>query len=343
MIYGAGDVRVEEIPDVQVRASGDAIIRILRSCVCGSDLHRYNAMPATSTGVSIGHECLGVIEEVGRDVTHLKPGDVVISPFAYSDGTCDFCQEGLTSSCRHGGFYGHGRDGASGMQAELARIPLADSTLVKVPATEDPALLAGLLTLADVLPTGHHAAMSARVSPRTTVTVIGDGAVGLCAVLAAKRRGAERVILMGRHEARLDLGREFGATDVVTERGAEGIERVLELTGGDGTHAVLECVGYIDAYEQALGVVRAGGVIGRVGVPQYENGPIGINTMWMRNVTLSGGPAPVRAYIDELLPEVLDGSLPAGKVFDVTVPLERVAEGYQAMADRTALKVMLEP
>ena len=343
LIYGAHDVRSEEIPDARIQSPTDAVIRILRSCICGSDLHRYNAMPATVVGVSIGHECLGIVEELGSDVTGLRRGDLVVSPFSYSDGECDFCLEGLTSSCRHGGFYGHGRDGASGMQAEAARIPLADTTLVKLGVAEDSELLSGLLTLADVLPTGHHAAVVARVGPRTSVTVIGDGAVGLCAVIAAKRLGAERIILMGRHDDRLELGRDFGATDLVPERGDEGVKRVRELTRGDGTHAVLECVGHLDAYEQALGVVRAGGIIGRVGVPQYEVGPIGINTMFMRNITLSGGPAPVRAYIDELLPEILDGSLLAGKVFDLSLPLESAPEGYRAMANRRALKVMLTP
>jgi threonine dehydrogenase-like Zn-dependent dehydrogenase len=225
-------------------------------------------MPATAEGSSMGHEFLGTVEDTGRDVTTIKKGDLVIAPFAWSDGTCDFCREGLQTSCRHGGFWNAGDVG--GGQAEAVRVPLADGTLVPVPVGEDSPLLPSLLTLSDVYGTGYHAAVKANVSPRTTVTVIGDGAVGLLAVLSAKRLGAERIILMGRHTARTDLSRQFGATDVVAERGEEGIARVRDLTGSDGTHVVLEAVGHMPAYEQSVGVVRPGGVISRVGVPQYD-------------------------------------------------------------------------
>jgi threonine dehydrogenase-like Zn-dependent dehydrogenase len=234
------------------------------------------------------------------------------------------------------------RNGIDGGQGEAVRVPQAQGTLVKLPVTADSALLPSLLTLSDVLPTGHHCADKAGVNPRTTVTVIGDGAVGLCAVLAAKRLGAERIILMGRHQDRTDLGREFGATDVVAERGEEGVATVRELTGGDGTHAVPECVGTRSAIEMALGVVRDGGVVGRVGASQYTEVPMDFGTL-MRNITLTGGVAPARAYIEELLPDVLDGTVQPGKVFDRTVGLDEVPVGYRAMADRAALKVLIAP
>jgi threonine dehydrogenase-like Zn-dependent dehydrogenase len=335
-MYGAGDVRVENVPDPTLQAPTDAVVRVVRACVCGSDLHPFHTMPASAEGAPMGHEFVGVVEEVGSEVSTLKRGDFVIAPFAYSDNTCEFCREGLHTSCRQGGFF-------STAQAEAVRVPLADGTLVKAPVGEDSALLPSLLTLSDVFLTGHHAAVKANVNPRTTVTVIGDGAVGLSAVLAAKRLGAERIVLMGRHKDRTDLGREFGATDVVEERGEEGIELVRELTGGDGTHTVLECVGYMSAYEMAHGVVRAGGVISRVGVPQYEEAPVGFGSLFRHNITLTGGPAPVRAYIEELLPDVLEGRIEPGKVFDRTVGLDAVPDGYRAMDAREALKVLVQP
>jgi threonine dehydrogenase-like Zn-dependent dehydrogenase len=244
-----------------------------------------------------------------------------------------------TTSCRHGGLWGGDLDGGQG---EAVRVPQAPGTLVKIPAAVDEALLPSLLTLSDVFCTGHHAAVTARVTPRTTVTLVGDGAVGLCAVLAACRLGAEQIILMGRHKDRTDLGREFGATDVVAERGDEGIEKVRELTGGDGTHAVLECVGTAQAIATSLGVARDGGVVSRVGAAQYAEVPMDFGT-FMRNITLTGGVAPARAYIEELLPGVLDGSLQPDRVFDRTISLEETPDGYQAMADRQALKVMIQP
>jgi threonine dehydrogenase-like Zn-dependent dehydrogenase len=340
-MYGAGDVRVEELPDPTLQGPTDAVVRVVRACVCGSDLHPFHNMPASAQGTPMGHEFIGVVEEIGSEVSTLKRGDFVISPFAYSDNTCDFCREGLHTSCRHGGFWASGDVG--GAQAEAIRVPLADGTLVKAPVGEDSALLPSLLTLSDVFLTGHHAAVKAGVNARTTVTVIGDGAVGLSAVLAARRLGAERIILMGRHKDRTDLGREFGATDVVAERGEEGVEKVRELTGGDGTHTVLECVGHKPAYEMAYGVVRAGGVISRVGVPQYEEAPIGFGSLFGGNITLTGGPAPVRAYIEELLPDVLEGRIEPGRVFDRTVDLDGVPEGYHAMDAREALKVLVRP
>jgi threonine dehydrogenase-like Zn-dependent dehydrogenase len=338
-MFGAGDVRVIDVPDPALQQSTDAIVRVVQACICGSDLHPYHSMPADENGTPMGHEFLGVVDEVGKDVTTLRKGDLVVAPFAWQDNICDFCREGFQTSCRHGGFWAAG--GIGGGQAEAVRVPQADGTLVKIPIAADSALLPSLLTLSDVFATGHHAAVRANVNPRTTVTVIGDGAVGLLAVLSAKRLGAERIILMGRHKARTDLGLEFGATDVVAERGAEGIAKVRELTGDDGTHAVLECVGYTPAYEQALGVARVGGVISRVGVPQYTDGDIGWN-LFGRNLTLTGGPAPVRHYIEELLPDVLDGTIEPGKVFDRTVGIEQTPAGYRAMDDREALKVLLQ-
>jgi threonine dehydrogenase-like Zn-dependent dehydrogenase len=340
-MYGAGDVRITDVPDPVIQQPTDALVRVVRACICGSDLHPYHAMRPSRRGSSMGHECVGVVEDVGADVTAVKQRDLVIVPFAWSDGTCDFCREGLQTSCRHGGFWNS--NGVGGMQAEALRVPLADGTVVPVPVGEDSPLLPSLLTLSDVYGTGYHAAVSANVTPRTTVTVIGDGAVGLLAVLSAKRLGAEQIILMGRHEDRTDLGREFGATDIVAERGEEGIEKVRELTGGDGTHVVLEAVGYLPAYEQAVGVVRAGGVISRVGVPQYEDAPVGFGSLFGPNVTLTGGPAPARAYIETLLPDILDGTVEPGKVFDRTVDLDGVPDGYRAMDNRQALKVLVTP
>ena len=340
LIYGAGDVRVEEVPDPTLHEPTDALVRVLRSCICGSDLWPYTSMPPAEEGRRIGHEFLGVVEDVGSEVSGLQRGDVVVAPFVWSDNTCDFCKEGLQTSCRHGG--GWGSPGVDGGQGEAVRVPQAQGTLVKLPVGEDSALLPSLLTLSDVFPTGHHCAVTAGVGPGTTVTVIGDGAVGLSAVLAAKRLGAEQIILMGRHKERTDLGRQFGATEVVAERGEEGVEKVRELTGGDGTRTVLECVGLEQALETAFGVVRDGGVVSRVGVPQYEEGPIG-RDFFMRNITLTGGVAPARAYIEELLPDVLDGTVEPGRVFDRTIGLDEVPDGYRAMAEREALKVLIRP
>jgi threonine dehydrogenase-like Zn-dependent dehydrogenase len=338
-MYGAGDVRVENVPDAALREPTDAVVRVLLSCICGSDLWPYGSLPASEHGRRMGHEFLGVVEEVGSDVSGLHSGDVVIAPFVWSDGTCDFCRRGLQTSCRHGGQWGHDLDGGQG---EAVRVPQAQGTLVKVPVGEDSALLPSLLTLSDVFCTGHHAAVTAGVDARTSVTVVGDGAVGLSAVLAAKRLGAERIVLMGRHQGRTDLGREFGATDVVAERGDEGIARIRDLTGGDGTHTVLECVGTEQSIGTALRVVRDGGVVSRVGAAQYASVPMDFGTL-MRNITLTGGVAPARAYIEDLLPDVLEGRVEPGRVVDRTVGFDEVPDGYRAMADREALKVLIQP
>ncbi|WP_246573832.1 zinc-binding dehydrogenase [Kineosporia corallincola] len=338
-MYGAGDVRVEQVPDPELKQPTDAIVRIVRACVCGSDLHPYNSMPTGDHAAAMGHELIGVVEEIGRDVTGLAKGDFVISPFAYADNTCPICRDGFQTACPNGGWYGLGDVG--GAQAELVRVPQAGGTLVKVPAGVDEALYPSLLALSDVYLTGYHAAFMAKAGAGKTVTVIGDGAVGLSAVLAARQMGAERIILMGRHTARTDLGKEFGATDVVAERGDEGIAKVMDLTGGQGSHIVLEAVGHMPAYHQAYGVVRAGGVISRVGVPQYEDAPVGFGSLFGKNITLNGGPAPVRAYIDTALTDVLNGKIEPGKVFDQTRNLDDVADAYKAMDSRTALKVQL--
>lgn len=344
-MYGAGDVRVIDAPDPTIELATDAVVRVVRACVCGSDLHPYHSMPHTPTGSTMGHEFIGVVESVGADVATLKVGDFVIAPFAVSCGACEFCRAGLQTSCRVGGFWNDTHLGSAGGQAQAVRVPFADGTLVAVPVDEsaDPALLNSLLTLSDVYGTGWHAAVGGRVRPGSTVTVIGDGAVGLLAVLSAKQLGAEQIILMGRHRSRTDLGREFGATDVVEHRGDEGIAKVVALTGGLGSEIVLEAVGHRPAYDQALGVVRPGGVISRVGVPQYEDAPIGFGSLFGPNVTLTGGPAPVRAYIERLLPAVLDGSVDPGRVFDRTVPLAKTPDGYAAMDAREALKVAVQP
>jgi threonine dehydrogenase-like Zn-dependent dehydrogenase len=328
------------VPEPKIVEPTDAVVRVVRSCICGSDLWPYAGMKPSEHGRRIGHEFLGVVEDAGSDVAGIKRGDLVVAPFVYSDNTCQFCVEGLHTSCLHGGNWGD--PGVDGGQGEAVRVPQADGTLVKLPSTEDDDMLAALLTLSDVFSTGHHCAVKARVNARTTVTVIGDGAVGLSAVLAAKRLGAERILLMGRHTARTDLGREFGATDVIADRGEEGIAKVRELTSGEGTHTVLECVGTLPAFEMGIGVVRAGGTISRVGVPQYQDGPIG-RPLFGNNITVTGGVAPARHYIPELLPDVLEGKVQPGRVFDRTIGFGEVPDGYRSMADRSALKVLVKP
>ena len=343
LMYKAGDVRIEDVPDSIIKHPTDALVRVTASCICGSDLHPYHQMTHENGPARMGHELIGVIEDLGSEVTTLKKGDLVVSPFAISDNVCEFCRESLQTSCIH--HEATFLDGIAdeGGQAEAIRIPLADGTLVKLPVAEDSALVPSLLTLADVLGTGHHAAKMAGVTPGQRVTVIGDGAVGLMAVLSAKRLGAEQIILMGRHTGRTSLGREFGATDIVAERGEEGIAKVRDLTAGHGAHAVLEAVGHLPAYEQALGVVRPGGVISRVGVPQYEDAPIGFGSLFRHNIRLAGGPAPVRAYIEELMPDILDGTIVPGKVFDVETDLDGVPGGYRDMDERRSLKVLVRP
>jgi threonine dehydrogenase-like Zn-dependent dehydrogenase len=340
VMYEAGDVRVEGVPDPVIRQRTDAIVRVTRSCICGTDLWPYQSMPATDGGRRMGHEFIGVVEDTGAEVSTLKRGDLVVAPMVWADNTCDFCTEGLQSSCRHGGRWG--APGVDAGQGEAVRVPQAQGTLVKVPVAEDSALMPSLLTLSDVFCTGHHGAVTARVQPGHSVTVAGDGAVGLCAVLAAKRLGAEQIVLMGRHTDRTDLGRDFGATDVVAERGDEGVDKVRELTRGDGTHAVIECVGTEQSLATAFGVVRDGGIVSRLGVSQYTQVPMGFDTM-MRNITLTGGAAPARAYIEELMPDILDGKIEPGRVFDHTIGLDKVPDGYRAMADRESLKVLIQP
>ena len=339
VMYKAGDVRIENVPDATIWNPTDAVIRVTRAAICGSDLWPYKDGPNVE-GQCMGHEAIGVVEAVGNDVQKIKVGQVVVMPFAFSDGTCTFCGDGLQTSCLHGGFFGQGGD-VGGGQAEALRIPQADGTLFALPVGEDDALMPSLLTLADVMGTGHHAAVRAGVQPGRSVAVIGDGAVGLCGVIAAKRMGAEQIIILGHHGGRLELAKKFGATDSVTGRGEEAIERVRELTGGFGAYTVLECVGSEQAIGTAFGIVRPGGGIGRVGVPHY--GTVPGQESFYANVRLAGGPAPVRSYIEELLPDVLEGRIEPGLVFDRTVDLDGVPDGYRAMNDREALKVLVRP
>jgi threonine dehydrogenase-like Zn-dependent dehydrogenase len=340
LMYAAGDVRVEDVPDPSIVDPTDAIIRVTSACICGSDLWPYGDLEPTETGRPMGHEAIGLVEDVGADVRTVKPGDLVVMPFAFSDGTCAFCSEGLHTACVHGGFFDGLATGAA--QAEAVRVPLADGTLYALPVGEDDALMPSLLTLSDVLGTGHHAAVVAGVKPGDAVAVVGDGAVGLCGVIAAKRLGAEQIIILGRHADRIALAREFGATDVVSERGEAAVERVRELTRGEGVHSVLECVGHGASIETAIGIARPGGAVGRVGVPQHTEIP-GSLPAFFGNVKIGGGPAPARAYIEELLPDILEGRIEPGKVFDRSVDLDRVPDGYRAMADREAIKVMVKP
>ena len=340
VMHGAGDVRIENVPDARLVAPTDAILRVRRACICGSDLWPYASMEPSETGQSMGHEAIGLVEDVGAEVRTLKRGDLVVMPFAISDGTCEFCHEGLNTACVHVGFFGN--NGMNGAQAEALRVPYADGTLFKLPVGEDDALMSSLLTLSDVMGTGHHAAVVAKVARGKKVAVVGDGAVGLCAVIAAKRLGAEQIIIMGRHPDRIALANEFGATDVVSERGEEAAERVRELTGGFGAHSVLECVGLEQSELTAIEIARPGGAVGRVGVPQAEKLPAS-QPAFYSNITVGGGPAPVRAYIEELLPDVLEGRIEPGKVFDRTVGLDGVPDGYRAMADRESIKVMVRP
>jgi threonine dehydrogenase-like Zn-dependent dehydrogenase len=339
VMFGAEDVRIETVPDARLFEPTDAVVRVIRAAICGSDLWPYKTMVHSEPGRRMGHEFIGVVEAVGVDVRTVKPSDLVVAPFLISDGTCVFCREGLTSACLHGGRYGF--DGVDGGQGEAVRVPQADGTLVVLPVGKDDALMPSLLTLSDVMATGHHAARSARVGPGKTVAVVGDGAVGLCGVIAARRLGAEQISILGRHPARIALAKEFGATDVVSERGDEAIERVRALTSGLGVHSALECVGPEQSLLTALSIARPGGTVGRVGVPQEESIPVAQPTFY-KNITIAGGPAPARAYIEELLPDVLAGKIESGRVFDRVVHLDGVPDGYRAMNDREAIKVLIE-
>jgi len=341
-MYSAGDVRIENVPDARLIEPTDALVKVTRAAICGSDLWPYNAMEHDETGRGMGHEAIGVVEAIGADVRTMNVGDVVVMPFAYSDGSCAFWPRGAPHFVRPGGFFGTGMSDVGGAQAEAVRVPQADGTLVVLPVGEDDALMPSLLTLSDVMGTGHHAAVAANVGPGKTVAVVGDGAVGLCAVIAARRLGAEQIIILGRHADRIALAREFDATDVVSERGEEAVERVRELTGSFGVHSVLECVGHGQSTETAISIARPGGAVGRVGVPQEESIPAS-QPAFFNNVTVSGGPAPVRAYIEELLPDVLEGRIEPGRVFDRVVGLDGVPDGYRAMNERKAIKVMVQP
>ncbi|QBX57060.1 IMP dehydrogenase [Nocardioides seonyuensis] len=333
-IHAPGDIRFEEVADPRIEEPTDAVVRVSAGCICGSDLWPYRGFNDVTAGDTIGHECVGVVEEVGSEVTSVAPGDFVIVPFCHSDNTCVHCRAGVQSACVNGGFTASG-------QGELARVVQADGTLVGTGATPDPPLIPSLLALSDVMPTGWHAAISAGVRSGSTVVVVGDGAVGLCGVLAAVQLGAERVVAMSRHESRQAIARQFGATDVIAERGKEGAALVKELTGGVGADAVLECVGTDDSMRLAFSVARPGATVGFVGVPHGVELPVG--RMFAKNVGLRGGVAPVRKYLPDLLERVLSGSLDPGPVFDLTLPMEQAAEGYRAMDERRAVKVLLQP
>ena len=327
------DIAVETVQDPLPQAATDAVVRVVLACVCGSDLWYYRG-EAPHGREGIGHEAVGIVEAAGSAVTSVREGDLVIVPFAYSDGTCPNCLAGVQTACLHGGFFGGGDLGA---QAERLRVPQADGTLVTVPAGPyDEPVMRSLLTLSDVMGTGHHAAVSARVQRGDTVAVVGDGAVGLSAVLAARRLGAERIIALSRHAPRQALAREFGATDVVAERGDEAIEAVRDLTGGIGADAVLECVGTNDAMTTALAIARPGSTVGYVGVPHGID--LDVPRTFFRNVGIQGGPAPVRAYLPELLDDVLAGTIDPGRVFDFETDLEHIADAYAAMDERRSIK-----
>lgn len=342
VLHATRDIRLDEFDAPQLIDDSDAVVRVVASCICGSDLWPYRGLPEIDGPRRIGHEFVGIVEAVGSSVQTVKPGDFVIAPFAFSDNTCPMCRRGVHTSCVNGGFWGgDDRNGhfADGGQGEIVRVPVADGTLVATPKQPDEALVPHLLTLSDVFPTGHHAAVSAGVGPGSTVAVVGDGAVGLSAVLAAKRLGAARVVAMSRHEDRQQIARAFGADEIVAERGKEGAAAVREIFDGIGADQVLECVGTADSMKQAMLSTRPGGCVGYVGVPHGVE--LNVPAMFGRNIGLAGGVAPARAYIEELLPDVLDGTVTPGQVFDQTLPLDQVADGYRAMDERTSVKTML--
>lgn len=344
LLHAPRDIRLEDVADPTLLEDGDALVRVVASCICGSDLWPYRGENPVERPMRIGHEFVGLVEQTGADVATLAPGDFVIAPFAFSDGTCQHCQRGVHTSCDRGGGWGgedeNGRP-VDGGQGDLVRVPLADGTLVATADEPAPELVPHLLTLSDVMGTGHHAALTAGAGPGKTVVVVGDGAVGLCAVLAARRLGAERVVAMSRHESRQAIARDFGATDVVAERGDEGVRTVHELLDGVGAECVLECVGTGSAMVQAVSSARPGGTVGYVGVPHGVELPI--RDMFSRNVGVVGGVAPVRAYLPQLLEDVWGGQLTPGAVFDLELSLSDVAEGYAAMDERRAVKVLLRP
>ena len=337
---GKGAIAVEERPKPSINEPTDAVVRVVLACVCGSDLWYYRGESDHPVG-SIGHEFIGVVDEIGAAVTTVAVGDFIIAPFAWSDGVCKNCEAGFHTACIHGGFFGGGVEGDGG-QAEFVRVPQADGTLVAVPDSDlSDETMASLLALTDVMSTGYHAAVSADVQPGDTVAVVGDGAVGLSGVLSAKMLGAERIIVLGStHEDRHQLAREWGATDVISVRGDEAIKALHDLTDGYGADAVLECVGTKDAMETSFAIARPGAIVGRVGVPHGVN--IDAEGTFYRNVGMRGGPAPARHYQPELLKAVLDGQINPGKVFDLTTDLDHIADAYAAMDERRAIKALIK-
>ena len=334
VLHAPYDIRVEELLDPQIAEPTDAIIRIAVACVCGSDLWPYRGIQGVDRPTPMGHEYCGVVEEVGREVRTIKPGQFVVGSFAASDNTCATCRYGYHSSCVH-------REFLSGAQAPFFRVPLADGTLVATAEIPSDAVIPSLLTTSDVLGTGGFAADAANVKPGATVAVVGDGAVGLLGVLSAKQMGAERIIAMSRHESRQKLAHEFGATDIVTERGDEGVERIKQLTNGIGADSVLECVGTQQSMMQAINATRPGGYVGYVGVPHGVS--LDGEPLFFSHVHLHGGPAPVRRYLPHLIDLVMKGAIDPGRVFDLTLPLQQVAEGYRAMDERRAIKALVRP
>ncbi|WP_104164120.1 zinc-dependent alcohol dehydrogenase family protein [Cryobacterium sp. N22] len=345
VIYGERDVRLDEVPNPVLSTGGDAIVRVVAACVCGSDLWPYRGVTPTDEPHRIGHEFVGIVDEIGPDVTTINVGDFVIAPFYDCDNTCVNCRNGVSTSCLNGGWWGSDDQlggFADGAQGERVRVPHADGSLVATPEQPTDAQVPGLLTLADVMGTGHHAAVSAGVTVGSTVVVVGDGAVGLCAIIAAKRLGASRIVAMSRHADRQAVAREFGATDIVEERGDAGVERIQEMFDGVGADCVLECVGTEESMDQAIRSTRPGGMVGYVGVPN-GGAELPIKALFGRNVGVNGGVASVRGYVEELLPEVLSGAINPGRVFDLQLPLSEVALAYSAMDERRAIKVLLRP
>ncbi|MGI5380102.1 zinc-dependent alcohol dehydrogenase family protein [Streptomyces sp. CA-251387] len=334
VIHAPGDVRFERLDDPKIIKPTDAVIRTVATCVCGSDLWDFRGLNPVEEPHPMGHEYVGIVEEVGSDVTSVRPGQFVVGSFATSDNSCPNCLNGYQSNCLR-------REFMSTCQAEYVRIPNAHGTLVATPERPADEFLPSLLALSDVMGTGWYAARAAEVKPGSTVVVVGDGAVGLCGVIAARELGAERIIAMSRHASRQRLALEFGATDIVTERGEEGIARVKDLTGGIGADSVLECVGTPEAMRQALHATRPGGNVGFVGVP--HDVALDGEELFYSHVGLRGGPAPVRGYLPDLIDRVLTGRIDPGKVFDLTLTLEQVAEGYKAMDERRAIKALLTP
>jgi threonine dehydrogenase-like Zn-dependent dehydrogenase len=332
VLYGARDVRFEDRGDPKIVEPTDAIISLSASCICGSDLWPYRGIQKFPEPAPMGHEYCGIVEDVGSSVRTIKPGQFVIGSFFASDNTCPNCRIGYQTSCQH-------REPVIGAQAPILRVPLADGTLVAAPAVPSDDLIPSLLAVSDVLGTGWFAASAANVRPGGTVAVVGDGAVGLLGVLAASQMGAERIIAMSRHQSRQKLAREFGATDIVAERGEEGVERIKELTKGVGADSVLECVGTSESMMQAIRCTRRGGWMGYVGVPHGVS--LDGQELFFSHVHLHGGPAPVRRFLPELIELVLGGKINPGKVFDLTLPLDQVAEGYRAMDERRAIKTLL--